>query len=498
MTAELLSALLETTLATSAAVLLVLCLRKPLMAKLGAGAAYASWALVPVAALAVLLPAPSVQAVRMTALPAALRVQQATPLQLETQFPWQAWLLGAWLLGVVVTALLFWMQQRRFQHSLRGSMLRGDGLQQARGTQGLPAVVGVWRPRIVLPADFDSRYGADERELILCHERIHIARRDLQANALVAALRALHWFNPLLHIAAARFRRDQELACDARVIARHPQQRRSYADAMLKTQMTDSSLPLGCHWQDSRPLKERITMLKQHSAKTKHARIGLALVAGLALVTGYAAWAAQPEQVRVDTQTAAYYSVKLRLDVDGESRDFEVREYAGKPFAFSTKTQAGHEWIAEFKVDGLDADKAVLSGTLSENGKKISEPTLVVKLGNTATIQVNTPDVDSMFMLDAVVTRAEAGQSLPADAVSVASVDIASKNTNPPAYPADAEKNRVTGKVLVVVDVGADGSVTGMKIEKAEPAYENGKPVAGRVRVPISFDMDEPDNEVAG
>ncbi|MFT3761190.1 MAG: TonB family protein [Pseudoxanthomonas sp.] len=401
MIAEFLGTLFETTLATSAAALLVLCLRKPLMAKFGASVAHAAWGLVPVAWLAVLLPAPTAPAARMALLPGlAMRVQEAAPLQPAMQFPWQAWLAGAWLLGVAVAAWLFWMQQRRFQLSLQGCTVRADGLRQARATQGLPAVVGVLRPRIVLPADFDSRYGADERELILCHERIHIRRRDLQANALVVALRALYWFNPLLHYAASRFRRDQELACDERVVARHPQQRRRYADAMLKTQMADSSLPLGCHWQASNPLKERIEMLKQHAPKPLRTFAGVALVALLSVAGGYAAWAAQPPR---------------------------------------------------------------------------------------------------------------------ADAIPVARVDIASKNTHPPIYPADAMKNRVTGKVLVIVDVGADGSVTQAKIEKAEPAgvfdaavleavgkwkfepaVENGKPVAGRVRVPIDFDMDRPDSEAAG
>ncbi|HZV39411.1 MAG TPA: M56 family metallopeptidase, partial [Pseudoxanthomonas sp.] len=58
MNAELLRVLCETTLATSAAALLVLALRRPLMARLGASIVYALWALVPVAGLAMLLPAP--------------------------------------------------------------------------------------------------------------------------------------------------------------------------------------------------------------------------------------------------------------------------------------------------------------------------------------------------------------------------------------------------------------------------------------------------------
>ena len=56
MNAEPLALLWEATLAGSAALLLVLALRRPVRARLGASAAYALWLCVPVALLAVLLP----------------------------------------------------------------------------------------------------------------------------------------------------------------------------------------------------------------------------------------------------------------------------------------------------------------------------------------------------------------------------------------------------------------------------------------------------------
>ena len=53
---ELLQGLLEATVATSLATILVLGLRRPLRAAFGARTAYAAWALVPASLLAVLLP----------------------------------------------------------------------------------------------------------------------------------------------------------------------------------------------------------------------------------------------------------------------------------------------------------------------------------------------------------------------------------------------------------------------------------------------------------
>lgn len=512
MIAEIAALLLQTTLATSGAILLVLALRRPLMARLGASAAHAAWALVPVAWLAVLLPAPKVPMAQMTAL--SVRIGESVPLPGMGAGPaisWSSALIVIWMLGAIVFSVLLWSQQRLFRHALEGARLRKDGLHQASVTHGLPAVVGVLRPRIVLPADFDTRYTEDERELILCHERIHIHRRDLQANAIAAVLLALYWFNPLMHHAVRRFRHDQELACDERVMARHPGQRRRYADAMLKTHVADTPLPIGCHWQASNPLKERIEMLKQHAPGKMRSLIGIALVSLLLLAGGFTAWATQPAQTATPSDTV--YSVKLKLDVDGEVRDFEIREYAGRPFAFATTTQAGREWKGEFKVDGLDANKVVLSGTLSENGQQVSSPTLIVETGKAAGIHVGNLDGSSLFKLEAVITPLEPGirpATLPLTRFNDALDTSTASRMPPPRYPTDAAREGISGRVILLVDVAPDGSVMHAEIEKSQPAgvfdaatldvvkqwkfnpaFENGKPVASRVRVPVDFQADE-------
>src|SRR4029077_12446784 len=162
---------------------------------------------------------------------------------------------------------------------------------RAESTCGCPALVGAIRPRIVLPADFEQRYDGRERELILAHERTHRARGDAQANALAALLRCVFWFNPLVYFAASRFRFDQELACDAAVISRFPEARRSYADAMLKTQLAVLGLPVGCHWQSSHPLKERIAMLKKPLPGRTRAALGAGIAVALTISGTYSAWA---------------------------------------------------------------------------------------------------------------------------------------------------------------------------------------------------------------
>lgn len=61
-----------------------------------------------------------------------------------------------------------------------------------------PAVAGLLRPVLLLPASFPQGFSANEARMILLHELTHLARHDLPLNWLLCVLQALHWFNPLL------------------------------------------------------------------------------------------------------------------------------------------------------------------------------------------------------------------------------------------------------------------------------------------------------------
>src|SRR3546814_17152081 len=97
-----------------------------------------------------------------------------------------SWLLVAWCAGVVASALSQAAVQRRFHRSLGALRVDGDGLLRAGSSTGLPAVVGL-RARIVLPADFDVRYSADEGALITAHEPLHRHRGAGAGKAPIAA-----------------------------------------------------------------------------------------------------------------------------------------------------------------------------------------------------------------------------------------------------------------------------------------------------------------------
>lgn len=472
-------AVLETTTAITAALLLVLLMRRRLRVVFGALVAYAAWLLVPIASIAVLLPAPVADSMsipvvyRFVAQPMQAVVAGAEPgMHIET------WLCGAWLLGALTLMMHFIRQQRRFRTSLGRLFVREANVLQADAIAGLPAAIGWFNPVIVLPADFDTRYSAKQRELMLDHERAHIRHGDLQANAVFIALRCLFWFNPLLHIAARAFRHDQELACDQSVIARHPQSRRAYGEAMFLTQLATQALPLGCHWGFTHPLKERIEMLKLPAPTMFRWLSGSALVVVLTLGFGLAAWSAQPE-----SRGSAETKVTITL------KNVPIREAVEKLAA-----QAG---LRLGNPEVLRSKRRITFGLRDEPVGDV-----LAMMGEEVGL---TPKIS-----DGVVTFE---QAVPVSGVTSKAVPVRSVSVPAPKYPKDALAQGIGGRVDLIVDVAADGSVSKVVVDHASPAgvfdaaalesvkgwkftpaMKNGKAVAGRVRVPVEFTTDgDPD-----
>lgn len=526
MDAEPLALLWEATLAGSAAVLLVLGLRRPIRDRLGASAAYALWGCVPVALLAVLLPrgaeAPLGLPVAWQAVPVAM-IEVAS----EARSGWhrREWLLAFWLAGALASMAVLGWRQWRFRRGLGALRLRQDGFYQSdSANSGLPAVAGVLRPRILLPADFEHRYTHQEQALVIAHERLHVRRGDLVANALSALLVCLFWFNPLLHLALRRFRLDQELACDERVIAHHPHARRQYGEAMLKTQFDPSPLPLGCHWQARHPLKERIDMLKRPTPSPLRWFSSLLLAVVVTATTGYLAWATQPSTAQEASPaplaaSGPLYSIEIRAGLDGRARSFKMHQHAGRPFAFHIDAEEGAPaWGGEFVLDPVpDPAQIRIGGTLQVDGRQVSNPRLVVGLGKPATIELGGgPEIALEFIVrlleqgqagtDGAPTKVAATQA-PNVAQSSASVRQWSE-LQPPQYPVEAARQGVNGSVMLLVTVGADGSARDVQVEKStpqgvfdaaaveaarqwrfNPGMRDGQPVeGGQVRVPITFE----------
>ncbi|MBE6615033.1 MAG: M56 family metallopeptidase [Ruminococcaceae bacterium] len=79
-----------------------------------------------------------------------------------------------------------------------------------------PMLCGFLRPVVLLP---DITLTDNQLTGILAHELIHRKRCDLWIKLICAVVVSLHWFNPLVYIAAGKCCREMELSCDERVLA---------------------------------------------------------------------------------------------------------------------------------------------------------------------------------------------------------------------------------------------------------------------------------------
>lgn len=95
----------------------------------------------------------------------------------------------------------------------------------------VPETYGCLRPVVVLPSEA-AHWSAARLEIVLRHELTHVARMDWAATALAEVCTALHWFNPLAHLALGELRREREVACDDAVI-RQGLDRCEYAGHLL-------------------------------------------------------------------------------------------------------------------------------------------------------------------------------------------------------------------------------------------------------------------------
>ena len=95
-----------------------------------------------------------------------------------------------------------------------------------------PMVFGIVKPVLLLPCiDFTDA----ELTIVLRHELVHMKRRDIWYKLLVMAARAVHWFNPMVHIMASAADRDMEFACDAEVVrSQNVDYRRGYCETILR------------------------------------------------------------------------------------------------------------------------------------------------------------------------------------------------------------------------------------------------------------------------
>jgi beta-lactamase regulating signal transducer with metallopeptidase domain len=146
------------------------------------------------------------------------------------------WGAGVWAFGVLGTlvplalgSLGIWrlsVNSRRITHGLWAMLLRRAsadvGLRRpvvllASDRRAIPMIWGIFRPRILLPAEAGN-WAPEKRRVGLVHGLAHVKRWDCLTKLIGHIVCALYWFNPLAWLAFKRLQREAEAACDDLVL----------------------------------------------------------------------------------------------------------------------------------------------------------------------------------------------------------------------------------------------------------------------------------------
>ena len=319
--------------------------------------------------------------------------------------------LWLWAAGAALTLLWYILGYRRFGRALRRSLCRATPVERRLFRQmggpkrlqlcrsaavGTPMLLGLWRPVLVLP---ERAYSEEMLKNIFRHELTHYRRGDLLFKWFAVLVTAVHWFNPVVHIARRELDRACEMSCDERLLRQmDAADKRSYGETLLS--LAANSLPrrlvATSFATEKRNLKER---LEQIMTYRKMSRATLALLLAAALLLGGCAAAVGPQtspepaespietaapaqespvstpearNVTVSTVDELLSAIGSHTNITllaGEYNLAQAGDYGqptdGKPYAWQEVFSTGEEASFELVISGVDCLTLLAEGEVT-------------------------------------------------------------------------------------------------------------------------------------
>lgn len=240
-----------------------------------------------------------------------------------------------WGGSVALLALLAVARIVRFERALRGMLPASDAIERlARETAGklgvrripavrlsesveVPLLWCVFHPTIVLPTRLLQRLDERQLALVLAHELAHLRRCDHWLRGFELVLAIVYWWNPLVGFVRRRMHEAEELCCDAWVRWALPQDRKAYAEVVLKAAESFSASQAGellpaSPFLRSLSLKERIEMILEGQFQPRVSPRSMLLIAFIAVFV-------LPTFVRFTRREAAAQDEKPPVAVKAEA-----------------------------------------------------------------------------------------------------------------------------------------------------------------------------------
>ncbi len=360
-----------------------------------------------------------------------------------------------------------------------------------------PVTFGLFRPVVIVPGRWI------DNESILCHELIHVRRKDWLVHAAEECIRAIFWFHPLVWWAIAKIQLAREEVVDREVVTITAAPAR-YLETLLEIAAAKSGLELAPAplFLRNRHLRQRVaSLLKEVHMSRK--RLSLATASFCAAIIG-TAW-------------FAVHAFPLQAAPQQQAGDFPIAHKVQPQYPAEAKEKHIEGDVAiRIQVDqhGLVAAAQVISGP---DELKQAALTAVRQWTFTKTAQLPaTTDVQVSFRLEE--GKVEPHSNLPGvqttpsnDGVQRIRVGGNVQSTNlitkvSPAYPPEAKQARVQGRVRLNVLIGEDGVVKDVVLIEGQPVLAdaaipavwqwvyrptllNGQPVEVVTQVDVNFSL---------
>lgn len=304
---------------------------------------------------------------------------------------WPTWLGAAWILGSLGYAGVTYLRWRSCWRKIR---LAGEVshpavaglLEDLRQQLGLrrsvrllitracigPAVVGLWRPLVILPWDLVRNKSLAELEPLLAHELLHIRRGDLWVGLLQTLAQIVWWFHPLVRMASRVLSRETERCCDEAVIAHLACEPAVYARGLIEVLALKKQLQPVPACPGVRPVEvtsqrlERIMKLRQGCRKQTPwwcwlamFLLAAAVLPGAALVVGAKERTKKPSR-RSEPRVSEPYSAEPGSARSRSAESADTAPQPGSEIAIEVRIVSG----AEKLMDALPVKWSVIDAAV--------------------------------------------------------------------------------------------------------------------------------------
>lgn len=250
-------------------------------------------------------------------LPAARPAASVNPMQVLAAAGAMVWIAG-------MALMLVWgiVSMVRLRRSLRDAVELERGIFQAENLK-TPFVLGIFRPRIYLPAGLTD----EEKTLVLAHERTHVRQKHPLLKSVAYLALCVHWFNPVVWLAFRKISEDFEMCCDETALLELGEENRKAYSALLLSLSSEWKLPGGPLAFGESNVKKRIQRLLKRKPPVIFSFIALGV-----MVLTFVGLSQMPEDLEENMRwlqgLRAAEVTELSLETAGEEREFTKEEFA--------------------------------------------------------------------------------------------------------------------------------------------------------------------------